>query len=250
MRKISYFLALTLVASQAFATYIVVLKNGTRYRARSRWTVSAGKAIVQLESGTTIQLDPNLIDVARSDELNSSGLGDSKVIARPNTGSQTPTRAPQPSLGEITRLRRQQQEQQAAQGTTLPPGSQTQASPVTPVPANRAGMLGNDVISKFASAYDNVGFYDAKITPSAPYALRVNLTADNEDQVFKAISATSYVMMRIPKLTGARIDLVELFMATTNGGTAGRFHMSQDDAGAIDAKKMSLETYFVRKVLF
>jgi len=249
MRKISYFLALTLVASQAFATYIVVLKNGTRYRARDRWTVSAGKAIVQLESGTTIQLDPNLIDVAKSDELNRSGLGDSKVIATPNAGSQTPTRAPQPSLGEITRLRRQQQEQQAAQGTTLP-GSQTQASPGTPAPGNRAGMLGNDVISKFAGAYDNIGFYDAKITPSAPYTLRVNLTADNEDQVFKAISATSYVMMRIPKLTGARIDLVELFMATTNGGTAGRFHMSQDDAGAIDAKKMSLETYFVRKVLF
>lgn len=244
---ISYFLALTLFATQSFAAYIVVLKNGNRYRAKSRWTVVDGKAILQLESGTTIQLDPRLIDLARTEEVNRSGLGDSKVLVTPDATSQ-PTRTPQPSLGEITRLRRQQQ---AAQATAPQTGSRAQQPlPVTPAPPSREGMLGNDVISKFASAYDNVGFYDAKITPSAPYTLRVNLTADNEDQVFKAISATSYVMLRIPKLTGARIDLVELFMATTVGGAAGRFQMTQEDAGAIDSKKMTLESYFVRKVLF
>jgi hypothetical protein len=39
-------------------------------------------------------------------------------------------------------------------------------------------------------------------------------------------------------------------MATTNGGAAGRFQMTHDDAAAIDAKKLSLESYFIRKVLF
>lgn len=243
MRKISYFLALTLFATQSFAAYIVVLKNGNRYKAKSRWTVVNGKAIVQLESGTTIQLDPNLIDLNRTEEANRSGLGDAKILVTPDSASQ-PTRAAQPSLGEITRLRRQQQEQQQAAQAAQQPAA------VTPPLSTRDGILGNDVISKFSSAYDNVGFYDAKIVPSAPHTLRVNLTADNEDQVFKAISATSYVMLRIPKLTGARLDLVELFMATTNGGAAGRFQMTQEDAGAIDAKKLSLESYFVRKVLF
>ena len=40
-----------LLSTPVFATYIVVLKNGTRYRAKDKWTVTAGKALVTLENG-------------------------------------------------------------------------------------------------------------------------------------------------------------------------------------------------------
>src|SRR5687768_10027942 len=113
MRKISYFLVLALLASQAWATYIVVLKNGTRYRAKDRWTMSNGKAIVQLENGTTLQIEPNLIDIPASEQATRSGYGDAKVLTTPE-GAQ-PTATPKPSLGEITRIRRQQQQQQQQQ---------------------------------------------------------------------------------------------------------------------------------------
>lgn len=241
MRKISYFLVLTLVASQAWATYIVVLKNGTRYRAKDRWTITNGKAIVQLENGTTLQIDPKLIDVEQSEEATRSGLGDAKVLTRPDSPA-TPQVRPTPSLGEITRLRRQQQQQNTA--------AQTQTAPPLTPSVTGPGALGMDVTSKFVGAYENVGFYDAKVTNPAPYTLRVQLTADNEEQVFKAISATAYVMQRIPTLTNSRIDLVELFMGTVNGGAAGRFQMTQDDSRAIDTKAMPLQSYFIRKVIF
>ena len=55
-----------MTASASFATYIVVLTNGNRYRATEHWTISGGKAIIHKEDGTTLQLDPTLIDVAKT----------------------------------------------------------------------------------------------------------------------------------------------------------------------------------------
>jgi hypothetical protein len=244
MRKISYFLVLALLSSQAWATYIVVLKNGTRYRAKDRWTMSNGKAIVQLENGTTLQIEPNLIDIPASEQATRSGYGDAKVLTTPE-GAQ-PTTTPKPSLGEITRIRRQQQQQQGIQ----PGGTTATVPPVTTAYVTGPGALGADVTSRFVGAYENVGFYDAKVTNPSAYTVRVQLTTDNEDQVFKALSATSYMMRRVPALTNTRIDTVELFMGMVNGGTAGRFLMSQDDARAIDEKALTIESFFVRKVIF
>ena len=49
---------------------------------------------------------------------------------------------------------------------------------------------------------------------------------------------------------GVQIDAVDLFMKTTTGGAAGRFHMTRDDAQALDAKTITPQDYFVLKVLF
>ncbi|MEA2490124.1 MAG: hypothetical protein QOH21_1916, partial [Acidobacteriota bacterium] len=51
-------------------------------------------------------------------------------------------------------------------------------------------------------------------------------------------------------ITDANIEMVELFMRTTNGGAAGRFQMTRADAVALDQKTISQHDYFVRKVLY
>src|SRR6266849_11123151 len=67
--------AALLLSTQAFATYYVVLKDGTQYRAKAKWTVVNGKAIVALENGQTLQLDPTAIDVGKSEEVTKFGGG-------------------------------------------------------------------------------------------------------------------------------------------------------------------------------
>jgi len=47
-----------------------------------------------------------------------------------------------------------------------------------------------------------------------------------------------------------QIDSVDLFMKTTTGGAAGRFHITRDDAKALEAKTITPQAYFVLKVLF
>jgi hypothetical protein len=230
-------LAVILLASAMplFAVYIVVLKDGTRYRAREHWTLVNGKANITTESGQVLQLDASLIDVAKTNDSNSA-LGDSRVLA---VGSASPTAsAEQSTLGSVAKIRR------------IPsPVATVAIAPAHPaVPAGP--VLGNNVTSKFGKAYENVELFDATITSPEPAKLHVELTADNEDKVFNAMTATAYMMIHVPQSTGSRIDLVELFMKTINGGSAGRFQITQDDARALDSKAITPQMFFIQKVIY
>jgi hypothetical protein len=106
------------------------------------------------------------------------------------------------------------------------------------------------VLDKFARAYENVGLFEQKITSPSPGVVRADLTADSEDKVFNAISATSFLIVRNAGVPGADIKEVELFMKTTVGGSAGRFQMTRDDAQALDSKQISQQDYFIRRVIY
>lgn len=239
----------TLIAGQSLAAdYIVVLTNGAKYVATEKWTVKDGKAIIKLKNGQSLQLDPSLIDAAKSEAATKNPMGNLTVL-----GVQAAPTAPKaqqgPSLGDLTRNRRQQTNPPPATAapTSRQPG-RAGSAPAT-APGTGAGV-GNDVLSKFTAAYENVGLYEYTVTSAAPNTVRAEVTADNEQKVFNAISASSFVMTRSPAVTGTRIDLVELFMKTTNGGSAGRFLMSREDAEALDKKQISPDNYFVSKVIF
>jgi hypothetical protein len=235
------FIFASLVAMQSFAAYIVVLRDGKQYKAKAKWTIVNGKALVQLDNGQSLTLDPALIDEAKSETTTKLGLGDVRMMnldanMPAATGAKTSSNS---SLGNQIKLRKlnQPNAQAATPTTALPP----------PPPGD---AINTEVIMKFERAYENVGIFEHKLTPSGPHSIRAELTADSEDKVFNAISATSFLMMRNAGVTGAQVDMIELFMKTTNGGSAGRFQMTREDAQALDAKTISQQEYFVRKVIY
>ena len=235
---------LSLVAAQSFGAYIVVLRNGTQYKAKAKWTIVNGKALFQLENGQAIQIDPKEIDEARSEQTTKLGLGDAKII---NLDANMPTaqQAPQqPSLGSRIHLRQQ--------GNAANPVKPAPVAPaVTPtIPRAGTAALGVDVVEKFERAYENVGIYEHKVVATGNTTLRAELTADNEDKVFNAISATSFLMVHNAGVTGASIDTVDLFMKTTTGGSSGRFQMTRADAESLEARKLSQQEYFIRHVIY
>jgi hypothetical protein len=239
MKKIAIlFLFAALIASPFFATYIVVLHDGTRYSAKEKWTIVGGKAIIRLQSGQSIQIDPALIDQAKSEEATRLGYGMAPVIDL-NPGQTAPEpKATQPSLGSQIRLRKP--------GTT-----ETQApEPAAPVVTAEAELIAPEILHKFELAYENVGIFDRKITSTRPNSIRVELTVDTEERVFNAISATSFLMVRNAGSDTVTIETVELLMKMTNGGAAGRFKMTRADAEAIDKRAISQQDYFVRRVLY
>ncbi len=231
------------VAVPAFARYIVVLKNGTSYSAKEKWTVVNGKAIVKLENGQSLQLDPALIDVAKSEQMTKVGMASASIVdLTPDVPKATPTQR-QPTLGTSIKLR-PKSDTSAAQ--TPVKSAAPSAAPISV----QAGSLTADVISKFERAYENDGIFESKVSATSPDSFRVELTVDTEDRVFGALSTTSAMIMRNAFVDGAKIELVELFMKTTTGGAAGRFQMSRADADALLNKKIRREDYFITKVLY
>jgi hypothetical protein len=241
MKKALVFAALAaLVTTNAFATYIVVLKNGQTYKAKAKWTIQNGKAIVQLENGQSLTIDPSLIDVAKSEQTTNSGLGGAKIINSVNNSAATVPQPPQQStLGSEFHLRKG--------GPTPPPAPVPTAAPVLPT---GNGALSQEVLDKFARAYENVGLFEQKITSPSIGVVRAELTADSEDKVFNAISATSFLIVRNAGVPATDIKMVELFMRTTVGGSAGRFQMTREDAQALDSKQISQQDYFVHRVIY
>ena len=237
MRKLLILFGALLVSTQAFGIYFVVLKDGTQIRATKKWTVLNGKAIVQLEGGGTMALDPNSIDVAKSEETTKMGGGSVLAVEQTSTVPQSQGTG----LGGAYRLRKLPTD--ATQNTA-------QATNTAPIPTPTGPMLSSEVLNKFERAYENVGIFEHKITPTGPHSLRAELTADNEEKVFNAISATSFLVVRNAGVPGAQVDQVELFMKTTMGGSSGRFQMTRDDASSLDSKTLTREEYFIRKVLY
>ena len=244
MRKALLFaLVAAFVAVPSFAKYIVVLKDGTKYAAKAKWTVVNGRAIVRLENGQSLQLDPSLIDVAASEQMTKIGMANANIInLNPTTAPAQPSQQ-QPTLGDQIKLRRNQPRPQQ-------PAPATPAPSRAPAPVSGAGEMSPEVIEKFDRAFENVGIFEKKLTSSGARSIRAELTVDTEDRVFNAISAASFLMVRNAGVAGAQIDMVELFMKTTTGGAAGRFQMTRADAEALDKRTISQQDYFVRKVIY
>jgi hypothetical protein len=240
-KTLTLFALVSLISVQAFATYWVVLRDGTKYKAKAKPVVTNGKALVMLESGSSLQLDVSLIDFPKSDQQTKLDLGNATAF-----GEAAPAPAPAkpagPSLGSTIKLRKLPSQQAPSPADTAPAVN-------APVVASGPAMS-NEVIEKFVRAFENVGIFEHKVTSPAPNTIHADVTADTEEKVFNAISATAFLMVRNAGVQGAQVEMVELFMGTVTGGSSGRFRMTREDATAIDNKVMTREEYFVRKVLF
>jgi hypothetical protein len=225
-------------ATQLFAApYWVVMKDGTRYEARAKWTVANGKAKMTLTNGNVLTLDPAAIDEAKSEEM--TRLGGGQLFGVEQKSAPTSKAS---EIGSAIRLRK------------LPP-SQAAAPAAAPAATETVAIapgvgLGPDVIGKFERAFEDVGIFQHKVISTGPHTLRADLTADNEEKVFNTLTATAFLMMHNAGVAGVQIDAFDLFMKTTTGGAAGRFHVTRDDAQALDAKTITPQNYFILKVLF
>jgi outer membrane lipoprotein SlyB len=231
-------------ATQAFASYWVVTKDGSRYEARAKWTMQNGKALITLRNGNIMSLDPATIDVAKSEET--TRLGGGQVFGVEQAPVAAAGKAS--TLGSAIHLRKiaSGAPQEAAPAPAAP--STTTEPPAVAAPAGTG--LGSEVTEKFERAFENVGIFEHKVIATGPHSLRADLTADSEDKVFNTLSATAFLIVRNAGVTGVQIDAVDLFMKTTTGGASGRFHLTREDAQALEAKTITREEFFVRKVLF
>jgi hypothetical protein len=239
MKKILLPLAAAALVASSLAADWIVLKDGTRYETVGKLIITGNQATFTLKNGQMVQVAAEAVDRAKSEEA--TRLNGGRLLAIEQAPS--PAAKPQPSLGSRVRLR------------PVQPGGDAPVPTPVPVAPTSSALLGADVVAKFERAYENVGIFEHKMTALPGRALRADLTTDNEEKVFNAISATAFLIVKNAGLTGVTIDEVDMYMKMTNGGTAGRFHMTRADAGALYAggtapDRAKLVDYFIRKVLF
>jgi hypothetical protein len=232
----------SLFAANAFAaSYWVVTKDGSRYECKQKWTIHDGKAWFTTVAGQTFAVDPNQIDAAKSEEATKYNGAQVFNIGGPNVPATTS--APQQGLGSQIKLRK------PADTPPVPPPPTTTGSGTAPI-GQSSGELSAEVLQKFDRAFENVGIYEHKTISTGAHTIRCELTADSEEKVFNAISATAFLEVRDAGVPGVHLDMIELFMRTTIGGSSGRFQMTREDAQAVDSKAISKSDYFVRKVIY
>jgi hypothetical protein len=236
--------AATLFAAYAFASsYWVVLRDGTRYQAKAKPTVAGNRATITLQSGGTLVVDAAQIDPVKSDEVTRLGGGELLGVEQSPTGA---TPRPQDTLGSQIRLRKLPAPQQ---NTPAPSAPAVAATPATGAEV-QAG-----VIEKFSRAFENVGIFEHKVTSINKTAIHCELTADSEEKVFNVLSASAFLVVHNAGVPGAQLDMVEIFMKTTTGGSSGRFQMTQADAqalyaGGVAPDRPKLQDYFIHKVIY
>lgn len=249
-KSLALYAAAALLAVQAFAaSYWVVMKDGTRYQAKARPVINGNKATFQTMNGGAMTVDAAQIDQAKSDEVTRLGGGELLGV-EPNPSTNSPAlQQPVSSIGSQIRLRKlpQTPQQQSAQA----PAPSKAIAPTAP----NGGEVQGDVVEKFTRAFESAGVFEHKINSISKSSIHCELTADSEDKVFNVLSAAAFLMVHNAGLSGAQLDMVEIFMKTTNGGSSGRFQMTQADAqalyaGGVAPDRPKLQDYYVRKVIY
>jgi hypothetical protein len=229
--------------STVLLPYVIYLKDGSTYQAKEKYRVDKGMAIITLTNGVVLSVDLNLIDTAKTEQANKSGMDADMILD--SGGAATPVQSAKPtSLGQIAK------------------GAGALSSPTTlgsnPSKAAGAGTKTKDaefsdesVRRAFAKIFENVNLFEYKIIQgSTPSTVRINMTTDNEKDVFNALTASARVMNELKALGKTSVSALELYLSTTSGAAAGRFTFGLDAARSLAEGEVPVEQFFIDQVLF
>src|SRR5260370_24422973 len=167
--------------TQAFAVYWPVLKDGTKYKAKAKPAIANGRATLALVNGEILTFDPNLIDWPKSEATTKSGLGDATILG---TQQELQQGAPSTQTSSLSGIHLRKQP--IAPALAPPPQPEAPATNSNIAPA---------VIANFERAFENVGIFEHTVRATGAHTIRADLTADNEEKVFNALSAAPLLIM-------------------------------------------------------
>lgn len=251
-------LAAFLAAGEASA-YVIFLKDGSRIEAKEKPTLQGNKYVWVVSSGNRQSILAAEVDEKKTEEFNAQGLGDAYLLTEDKGKTLQQGSSRKPTLSEYIKTNKKSELGGAAPQAAAP--TEKSASPLpavaaaskgAPAPAAAAAAPAvqiDSVISEaFTRALEGAGVRGARVTPAGA-GLRVQAITETEQQVFAAIGAAARGLKE-SRASGRPLDRVELFLASTSGESAGKFHISPEDAEALLNGKVSAAKYFVANVIF
>ena len=238
--------------------YTIFLKDGSRIEAREKYRIEDGRALIVLPNGATTFLNAAEIDVERTQGANSSDYGTAMVLEDGKVTNIEEASPPPPreTLGDLIVRGRTARDPVTAQPGSRRSGRATGASagetetgfmdlnrlPRSPHPA--ADLVTATQREFAAAGLDSVSVYAG----SASDRPMVEVTVDSEAEVFRALEATAAALLRLRQRQ--RIAAVELLLLTSDGGRAGQFALTTEEAILIAGDQVELSHFYVDRVQF
>jgi len=249
VKKTLLFLLLPLFfATFGDAAYVIYLKDGTRIVAQQKYSVKGSNALFKTKLGALTSVPLVAIDVARSDKVNSQGLGDAELLDWIDSGPPTPTPKPTASVTGLGHLRSEVVQVNAGANRPTP----------TPSMVFREIKYRDEKVDKvFQHGLESYHLYLFRTSQgSRPEYLFVEVQVNGQPEVVRALQAlcTTYNLIADDLGKSKEIERMperlEIQMLNESGKEAGVFRISATDAAELASGKITAEAFFVKHVIF
>jgi hypothetical protein len=244
VKRVAFLGVLVLLAAhQAFAVYVVVLRNGSRIIAKEKYKVKGPNAIFETRIGTLTSVPLSQIDVPATDKVNSLNLGDAetldwvdiqKVVATP-----TPT-IPVSALGHIL------------PGVAAKVGAAAAPTPTPGVTYRDTRYHDAQVDQAFQQGLEAYHLYLYRTSEGTqPTYLFLEIQVNGRPETLKALEAVSMTYELLAEKAPNRLpERVEIRMINDSGREAGLFRISAADAAELVNGKVTADKFFIQHVIF
>ncbi len=232
------------LAAGAALAYVVVLKDGSKIFARSKYEVRGANAVITLENGNITQIPFSQIDVPGSDRYNKENVGNVIAISTPQEKELETPKTTDKKRENLEQFIREKKKEETAAPSPQP------ARPATPAPAaasagSSGGSTGNPFIDREAErVFTEGGITQYRLSPGP----RVAFIASEEDSVFRALNAAARLIVSLGS-TGKATSL-DVSVVSAAGEEGGKFKMTPDNARGLTEGSETASEFFVKRVIF
>lgn len=243
-RVIIFSVFVGLLASQAFAVYVIVLRNGSRVVARDKYQVKGANAVFTTKVGTVTSLPLSQVDVATTDKINAEHLGDAQTLDWVDAEQHTlPTPTPTPPVGGIGKIK---------PGIAKTEGFAARATPTPGIMFHENHYRDPRVEEAFEQGLESYHLYLNRTSMGTqPTYLFIEVQVNGQPETLRALQAVCTTYKLLADKAPERIpERVEVQMLNESGREAGVFRLSVADATELVSGKATPESFFVQHVIF
>ncbi|MFI5165082.1 MAG: hypothetical protein ACHQQS_00520 [Thermoanaerobaculales bacterium] len=243
-RVIIFGVFVALLASQAFAVYVIVLRNGSRVVARDKYQVKGANAVFTTKVGTVTSLPLSQVDVAATDKVNAAHLGDAQTLDWVDAEQHAaPTPTPTPPVAGIGKIK---------PGVAKSEGFAARPTPTPGIMFHENHYRDAHVEEAFEQGLESYHLYLNRTSMGTqPTYVFIEVQVNGQRETLKALEAVCITYKLLAEKAPERVpERVEVQMLNESGREAGVFRLSVADATELVAGKTTPENFFVRHVIF
>jgi hypothetical protein len=239
------------------AAYTIYLKDGSRIVATEKYSVDGDRALIKLPNGNVTTIKASEIDVPRTEAANTTKLGNAVVLEGSEIrDTPSPPPAAAPELKDLIAAGQVQPRALPEAKRVAPTVEAAGPSGKTPGGVVDYATLPHTPLPIETSAAIEKVFYEHGLRElsswrgSKPDRLLIQVTVTSEASTFKAIAVVAKLLDSFHKENRTDVNAVELLMPASQGGRAGQFLLTADQAEAMLNNQLEISAYYVQNLQF